>query len=488
MSITSFSYLASLILLLILYHGPLCRYYKQVLWVASILFYALFGLEYLILILLIATFNHYYSSILYHLSDRKNALLYLWFGILVNVGILMLFKYFDSGELFANIKLLRLSSPLIISEVVIPLGISYYTFRNISHLVDAKRKKAKPAKNFPDYLTYLIFFPSVISGPIDRSQQFLPQLNNPSIDKTLIENGMTLIVWGLYKKICIADALAPIAQNVFSHSHNYSGFALGIGVLAFTYQLYCDFSGYTDIARGSAMMFGIRLTDNFDRPYSAKTVTEFWQRWHKSLSFWLRDYIFLPCAYFFSKRIKSDRIIGVSNEMWSYCLAIMITWLIAGLWHGDVWPMIIWGGLQGFYQLLDRNFAKHRKRILKQTKQKPILRFLFDTTSNLVTFCMISFSWIFFNCKSMSNALYIARNIFSKWIFSNNNIGFERSYYTNVFYLIILMELIQYFATKEKVCRTFGITWVRLVSLFTLACIILFLGKFEEGIFVYAQF
>ncbi len=490
MSVSSFNFLVFVLFTAILFHGPLRRFRWQLLLCASIVFYALWGIGYLVILIIVAAINHFLAIKIYAQETKPLRRPWFYSGLIFNILFLVLFKYIEAINHSISQVFSLIPSPgfIAISRLVIPLGISYYSFKNISHLIDNYRHTGQPAESLGKYLTYVAFFPAITSGPIDRSRLFLPQLDSFRLTREDVDHAVTLIVWGFFKKIMIADSLAVIVGKIYGQAESYSGIPLWIGTWAFAYQLYCDFSGYTDIARGTALLFGIRLDENFDRPYASKTVTEFWQRWHKTLSFWLRDYIFLPLAYLVSRRIKSDRLLGVTNEMWSYGSAIVITWLIGGFWHGDSWSMICWGLLQGIYLLMDRAVMKRRKKLLKAAKKKPLTMSLFNGASIFLTFNLISFSWIFFRSGNFGRAWYVVTHLFSNLSLNNLNIGMRRPRIIQVFMLIIAMEIIQKLATFPGFQRFFSRTWVRISALFLLAIVILLFGEFGDSVFVYSQF
>ncbi|MCD4651551.1 MAG: hypothetical protein K8S56_07180 [Candidatus Cloacimonetes bacterium] len=491
MSVSSLWFIFITLLILVLYYGPLRRLRWQFLLAVSLAMYTLCGVVFLLLAVGLALGNYFIAKYIYHLPDKPTRRPWFILALIVNLAALSAFKYFAvANGWIANLlpeTIAGLKLPF--AQLMIPLGISYYTFKHIGHQIEMYRHKGSPASGFGQYLLFTLFFPSVSAGPIDRANRFLPQLDAPDCSSENVNHGLTLVVWGLFKKIVIADSLAVIVAAIYGNAESFSGIPLIIGTWAFAFQLYCDFSGYTDIARGTALMLGIRLEENFNRPYASRTVTEFWQRWHMSLSFWLRDYIFLPLAYAVSRRINSNRLLGISNEMWSYSVAIIITWLIGGLWHDDALPMIVWGGLQGIYLMLDRATMKTRKRINRKLRQRPWRRTVYNLLHIFITFNLISLSWIFFRSETMHKALYIVSHIFPEQLkLRGFSTGVDSRRVLLLLVYIAFMEIIQKLTTFESVRIIFAKPAVRLISLLILSLMIVFLGEFGDSVFVYAKF
>ncbi|MCD4828883.1 MAG: hypothetical protein K8R90_05580 [Candidatus Cloacimonetes bacterium] len=491
MSVSSMGFVLASLIILVLYYGPLRRLRWQFLLTVSLAMYTLSGVVFLLLAVGLALGNYLVANHVYHLPDKPARRPWFILAIIVNLTALAAFKYFVGVNAWVAGLLPEAIGgyQLPFTQLMIPLGISYYTFKHIGHQIEMYRHKGEPVAGFGRYLLFTLFFPSVSAGPIDRANRFLPQLDSPDCSAENVNLGLTLVVWGLFKKIVIADSLAVIVGAIYGNAESFTGIPLIIGTWAFAYQIYCDFSGYTDIARGTALMLGIRLEENFNRPYVSRTVTEFWQRWHMSLSFWLRDYIFLPLAYAVSRRVNANRLLGVSNEMWSYSVAIIITWLIGGLWHDNAWPMIVWGGLQGVYLMLDRATLKTRKRINKKLRQRPVRRTAYHWLQAVITFNLISLSWIFFRSETMHKALYILTHLFQVVPkLSGFGTGVANSRYLHLLVYIAFMEIVQKLATVESVRAAFAKPAVRFASLLILSLMIVFLGEFGDSVFVYAKF
>ncbi len=290
----------------------------------------------------------------------------LWFfsGLLVTLGLLFVFKYLelfrqtlhDLAGVFFRLQ------PLAPLKILLPIGISFFTFKIISYLIDVYYRRIEPETHLGIYALYVSFFPQLLAGPIERAARFIPQLKAPvHFDWERVASGMRLVVWGLFKKMVIADRLAFFVDEVFRHPEG-QGLQLLLAVYFYAFQIYCDFSGYSDIAVGITRVLGFESMKNFDFPYFARSITQFWSRWHISLSSWLRDYLFLPIAYAVMRRIRGEKLLAVKAETWGYFVGIFLTMLLGGLWHGASWTFVIWGGLYGVYQVFSYSGKRLRRK------------------------------------------------------------------------------------------------------------------------------
>ena len=352
-----------------------------------------------------------------NISDKKRSVklkkLYAFLSIAINLGVLFLFKYLDF--FFYSIKRVfswfdfSINTPFF--NLILPLGISFYTFQAIGYIVDVYRGDAPAEKNLGKYALFISFFPKLTAGPIERSKDLMHQFDEVhSFDYDRVKDGLLLMAWGYFQKIFVADRLAILVNMVFNYPQNYKGFEIFIASIFFTFQIYCDFSGYTDIARGAAEVMGFNLSMNFERPYFAKSIKEFWRRWHITLSHWLRDYVYIPLG---GSRCSKVR----------HYFNIMVTFLISGLWHGAGMNFVAWGGLHGIYQVTGD--------MLKPVKTKFINRFKIDTNQFgyklfqvIVTFILVDFAWIFFRADSFTKAVMMVKNMFyfNPWIFSDGSL------------------------------------------------------------------
>jgi len=393
------------------------RYRWIILLAASYYFYMCWNVEYILLIL-VSTLIAYDTGLrMGRTSQKKKRKKYLIASLLANLGILFCFKYFnffsesfktlfDHFNIFYDVPAFR---------VLLPVGISFYTFQLLSYSIDVYRGKQKPEKHLGIFALYVAFFPQLVAGPIERSTRLLPQFYKKNdFDYDRIVAGLKLMAWGFFKKIVIADRLALFVNEAYNNPTEYQGISFIIATLFFTFQIYCDFSGYSDIAIGGAQVFGIRLMTNFERPYFSKSVAEFWRRWHISLSTWFRDYLYIP--------IGGNRV-----SRWRWYCNIIIVFLICGMWHGANWTFIVWGILHGIYILigsLTQTLRGKGTNLVGLDKRPSLLKMI-----NIVfTFTLISFAWIFFRANSLSDAFYIIRNMFTgvdSWLLEAIRNGFS---------------------------------------------------------------
>lgn len=332
-----------------------------------------------------------------------------WFllSVCVNIGFLCIFKYYDFFAIsFADaISHLGLQANLWLINVILPVGISFYTFHGLSYVIDIYNSKIKAEKNFINYAVFVSFFPLLVAGPIERATHLLPQIQKKrTFEYSKGVDGLRQILWGLFKKIVIADQCAGYVNMVFNNSSAYSGSTLFIGLLLFSFQLYCDFSGYSDIALGTARLFGIELLRNFAYPYFSRDIAELWRRWHISLTSWFKDYLYIPLG-----GSKGGTGMKVRN--------ILIIFLVSGFWHGANWTFILWGLLNALYIMPSILFNTNRKHLdtIAQGYYIPTLR---ETLSMLLTFGLFSFSLILFRSKNLKESLLYMAGILKPSIYS----------------------------------------------------------------------
>ena len=384
---------------------PLCSRSRNLrvcyLLVVSLFFYYKAGGLYVGLLLLSALLDFWLGLKIVRSWHARQSRMWMWAGIAGNLLLLVAFRYAPWGG-----RLLMRLAPgeTGIGELVVPVGISFYVFQKISYLIDMYRRKTPPATRPADFLLYVAFFPRVIAGPIVRAGEFFPQLERPPSDADQATGeALYLILAGLFKKAVIADYLAiSFVNRVFAAPGLYSGLENLLAVYGYALQIYCDFSGYTDMALGIGRLFGIRLPQNFRSPYKAANISEFWQRWHITLSEWLRDYLFLPVANALSRRIPADRLLGLKTEFWLYGTSAMLTWLVCGLWHGAAWGFVIWGLIHGAALTLEKVF-----RIPQKTRKAGPRRFW----GRVFSFHVVCLAWIFFRADTLETARLVLYQI-----------------------------------------------------------------------------
>ena len=389
MFFNSFEYAVFLPLVLVLYWTLLRKRQNALLLVASYVFYAAWDWRFLGLLMLSTIVDFHVGRNLVtreQVSVRKRL---VGLSLLVNLGVLGFFKYFnffaDSFAEFIGNFGLTADAPTL--QIILPVGISFYTFQTLAYTIDVYRRKKEPEQNLLDFAVYVAFFPQLVAGPIERAQRLLPQIKRPrtTLSYEQIRSGLFLILLGLVRKVVIADSMAPIVDNTFRTADQAGAATLMVGIIAFALQIYGDFAGYSDIARGSSRLMGIELIENFNQPYLSRNITHFWRNWHISLSTWLRDYLYIPLGGNRKGTAKTYR-------------NLMLTMLLGGLWHGAAWTFVVWGGLHGLYLVVHR-------QVRHITKKGPTDPFeLRDLLPAFITFNLVNVTWIFFRADSFTQA------------------------------------------------------------------------------------
>jgi D-alanyl-lipoteichoic acid acyltransferase DltB (MBOAT superfamily) len=375
------------------------------------------------------------------MSDSKNQnskKFWFWLSISVNLGFLGVFKYYNFfaasfADAIANFGLQVNPWTL---KVILPVGISFYTFHGLSYVIDIYKDRIKAEKNFIDYSVFVSFFPLLVAGPIERATHLLPQIQKKRVFN--FENavdGLKQILWGLFKKVVIADNCAKFANLIFDNYTDYSGSTLALGAVFFAFQIYGDFSGYSDIALGTARLFGIDLLRNFAFPYFSRDIAEFWRRWHISLSTWFRDYLYIPLG-------------GSKGGIWMKVRNTFIIFLVSGFWHGANWTFIIWGLLNALFIMPSIIFNTNRTNldIVAQGKLFPTLK---EFLSILFTFSLTVFAWIFFRSNTIDQALGYISRIFSASFFSVPLVKVDM-YDTYIYALVMLFIIIEWLGREQK--------------------------------------
>ena len=375
---------------------------------ASLYFYAAAVPAFLLQVLAVTGVVYVFGRRIESAEDprRRSRLLYLGVGLLI--ANLFAFKYvsFANETLRGLAGLAGLPYPAPVLRFLLPLGISFYTFQLIGYLVDVSRKAVPAERHLGVFALFVLFFPKVVAGPIERAKNLLPQLHAPqSFDYRSTCFGLQLMLWGAFKKAVVGDRLAPLVRQVYDDPANYEGPALATATVLFAVQLYCDFSGYSDLAIGSAQCLGVKLTPNFNRPYAAISVQDYWKRWHISLTSWLTDYVYTPLTR--NKRIKVK---------W-YTLSLVsmfVTFVLSGLWHGAAWTFVVWGALHGAYLVTSMQTQKQRRKVVKQLGLQKTPR-LYNALRVGFVFCLICIAYVLFEARSLSDALYILSHLPTGW-------------------------------------------------------------------------
>ncbi len=375
------------------------RYRWMLLLAASCYFYMAFIPVY-ILILVVTIIVDYVAGILIEDSTGKRRKFFLVASIVANLGVLAFFKYFNffNTNIAELYSFLGLHYPIQNLSIILPIGLSFHTFQSISYTIEVYRGHQESERHFGIFALYVLFYPQLVAGPIERPQNMLPQFHKEHyFDYERVTSGLKLMTWGLFKKVVIADRLAVIVNEVYNNPSAYEGPALILATFCFAYQIYCDFSGYTDIARGAAQVMGYDLMLNFRQPYFSKSIAEFWSRWHISLSTWFRDYLYIP--------LGGNR---VSKMRWQ--INLVIVFAISGLWHGASWNFVIWGLLHGFYLIASIQLGGLLSRFAESIGIGKLPR-LYAAIQIFITFVLVCFAWIFFRAATLQDSIYVITHL-----------------------------------------------------------------------------
>jgi alginate O-acetyltransferase complex protein AlgI len=453
--------------------------------VSSCIFYMAFIPAY-ILILAVTIVIDYVAGLWIERSEGPLRKRLLIVSIVATCLVLGVFKYFyffaDNIVGMAGLFGWQLTGPTI--DIILPIGLSFHTFQSLSYVIEVYRRQQKAESDFVTYATYVMFFPQLVAGPIERPQNLLHQFReHHRFEYERVVSGLKRMAWGFFKKLVIADRLALYVNDVYAAPQQFTGLQLTIATVFFAYQIYCDFSGYSDIAVGSARVLGFKLMENFDRPYASRSISEFWKRWHISLSSWFRDYVYIALG---GKRVSKAR----------HYFNLMVTFSVSGLWHGASWTYVIWGALNGAYLIIGQAKGAWSTRVAQwaQRSVRPWatpLSWLSNAAAVLTTFGLVCVGWIFFRARSLADAWYILTHLGIDW--DLNNIGTEQFLLRQMplaVSAIVLLEVAQYLHSRRSIA-------VRLASLAmpvrwavyaTLVYGVVMFGIYRETQFIYFQF
>lgn len=453
--------------------------------IASYIFYGWWDWRFLNLILF-STLTDYVIGLKLKKENRQAyRKLLLYISVIINIGFLGFFKYYNFfvDNFVAAFSLFGMQLSPSTLNIILPVGISFYTFQTMSYTIDVYRRKLEPATDFISFAAFVSFFPQLVAGPIERATNLLPQFYvKREFSYAKAVDGMRQILWGLFKKIVIADNCAEYANIIFNNSADYSGSTLVVGAILFTFQIYGDFSGYSDMAIGFSRLLGFDLMKNFAFPYFSRDMAEFWRRWHISLSTWFRDYLYIPLG-------------GSQGGMLKKVRNTFIIFMVSGFWHGANWTFIVWGLLNAIYflPLLLTNNNRRNIDVVASNSFFPNVR---ESFSMLITFSMACFAWIFFRAESLQHAFSFIANIPTKELFEVPVI-FKEDIYWGGYKLLIIIGLTVFFLIIEWLGRkneyalerflTSHSRWLRLgFYYFIIFIILIFTGK--EQTFIYFQF
>ena len=483
----SISFLFFLALLASLYYGLPHRYRWMLLLGGSYFFYGSWRPGYLPVLLGLTLVNYYIVLRMGSQEVKSRRQKYLILCLIANMGLLFVFKYLNflgqSLKTLFGHPFLLFSVPTM--DILLPIGMSFYVFKNLSYAIEVYRGNQEPERHLGIYALYVSFFPQVTAGPIERSTRLIPQFHDRvEFDEGRVTEGLRFILWGIFLKTVVADNLGSLVDPVYDHPSLYGGLPLLIATLFFTFQIYCDFSGYSYIAIGAAEVMGFRTMDNFNYPYLSRSVAEFWRRWHISLSSWFRDYLYIPLG---GNRVSASR----------RYFNIFVVLLLCGLWHGANWTFVVWGGIHGLYLVAALVTRGLRDRIHQVTRLNRAPR-IHEALKVLTTFLLVCFAWIFFRANRLSDALYIVSHLFAGWgsvagqggtrrAAVSMNLRFELAVAIGSILLLLGIALLQRRGDVWKELAEKP-AWIRWSVYYGLIVAIFLVGNFRASQFIYFQF
>lgn len=481
MLFNSFAFLLFFPIVCLLYFTIPPRFRNYFLLIASYYFYMNWEPVYAVLILFSTIITWCCALFIEKTEKQRNKKFILTICLLLNLSILFLFKYanFINNSVESLLELFHLKINIPEFHLLLPVGISFYTFQAIGYTIDVYRKTIKAEKNIFTYALFVSFFPQLVAGPIERAKNLLPQFYKiQKTDYVRITQGLKLMLWGYFMKVVVADRLAVYVDAVYDNPGSHSGITLIIATVFFAFQIYCDFGGYSNIAIGCAKVMGFDLMTNFKRPYLATDISDFWHRWHISLSTWFRDYLYIP--------LGGNRC-GTSRNYFN----LMCTFIISGIWHGANWTFVIWGTLNGAYQVLEKIFKSRRTKYIKikeNFRNSKIIHF----SRVIFTFILICFSWIFFRANNVNEAFLIIKRIFTArgnlFIKDPENAIIPLTLGTFAIIILLLSDILQEYHTGRNTFLDHKKRAVRYASYLSIVIMILIVGVFDNSQFIYFQF
>jgi len=460
--------------------------------IASYVFYGWWDWRFLLLLSLLSVINYFIGINIE--NNEKSQKRKIWFivGLIINIGFLGIFKYYNFfiDSFIDLISVLGYDLPRSTTKIILPVGISFYTFLSLSYIIDIQKKTLIANRNIFEVLLTLSFFPIILAGPIQRPATLLPQIaKKRNFNYKQGVDGLKQILWGLFTKVVIADRLAGFVDEIFNNNSFYSGSTLLIGAIFFTIQIYADFSGYSDIAIGTAKLFGFNLMRNFAYPYFSSNISDFWQRWHISLTTWFRTYIFLPMSFLISWNIKSERVFFIRTDLFIYIIASLVTWCLTGLWHGANYTFIIWGMIHGFFLIIYKLQTKPRKRIFQKLginiKNRSVI-----IVETLITLFIVIIAWIFFRADNLKEAILYLDGLFSKSLISIPQFRGRTMALISIIFVCIFFIIEWYGREQQYAIANLGSNWgkaLKYTFYYIVIIIIIVYGGYEQQ-FIYFQF
>ncbi len=477
MFFNSVSFLIFLPVVFILYWGLFkgsLKLQNIFLLIASYLFYGWWDYRFLVLIVASTLLDFFVGRFLQKTGKQIHRKMLLSLSLVFNLGLLGFFKYYNFfiESWIDSWAYLGIDMQLSSLNIILPVGISFYTFQTLSYTIDVYRRNIEPTSDIINFSVFVAFFPQLVAGPIERAKHLLPQFSIKRIfNEERAISGIHLILWGLFKKIVIADSCAIYVNEIFDNYENMNSASLLLGAVYFAFQIYGDFSGYSDIAIGTGRLFGFDLMRNFNFPYFSRNIAEFWRRWHISLSTWFRDYLYIPLG-------------GSRGSKWQQLRNVFIIFLVSGFWHGANWTFVIWGGLHALFFLPLLLGDKNRKHLNQVAENKSLPSFR-ELLQMLFTFGLTSFAWIFFRADSLVNAVNFIKRIFTDLSFELQYLSIER-YNLEMLLIIGIFVLLEWFHRHLEHPFTGSFKWVKLIVIILM---LLTLGVYsDQQKFIYFQF
>jgi len=455
------------------------RFRWALLLLASCVFYMAFIPAY-ILILFFTIAVDYVAGIVIENAGGHRKKLALIASIVANCGVLAVFKYYHflDANIASIAHLLHINVSLPALSIILPIGLSFHTFQAMSYTIEVYRGRQRAVRHVGIYALYVMFYPQLVAGPIERPQNLIHQfIEKHSFDYARVVHGLRLMLWGLFKKMVIADGLACYVDPVYSNPEHFHGLHLVAATVFFALEIYCDFSGYSDMAIGAAGVLGFNLMTNFNSPYASRSISEFWKRWHISLSTWFRDYLYFPLG---GNQVRRGR----------WCFNILLTFLVSGLWHGANWTFVIWGGLNGIYLLVSVWAKPLRERAVELLglRKLPVLHTFIQLT---ITFVLVCVAWIFFRARNIHQALYILKRIVTDLgPVHGFLVGMSRTSFAALMVSVIIMEIVQGLQRRGDIFSQMDAkpVWFRWAIYYAAVSAIFLFGRFEYRQFIYFQF
>ena len=449
--------------------------------IASYYFYMCWRPGYIAVIIFITLLDYFAGIMIEGAKEERARQFFLGLSILGNFGLLFVFKYFNFfAQSLSALPHVGSSRAIPLLRLALPIGLSFHTFQAVSYTIEVYRRRVPAERNLLDYALYVSFFPQMVAGPIERPYHLLPQFKtHKQIEFESVRSGLEQAMWGFFKKAVIADRIAVMVNTVYRTPQQFSGPILTLATILFSIQIYCDFSGYSDIAIGCARIMGFELMTNFRQPYFSQSIEEFWRRWHISLSTWFRDYLYIPLG-------------GNRVSAWRWCANILVVFTVSGLWHGANWTFVVWGAAHGIFYLVGRATSGLRVSVAKMLGEGSVPR-VFAAWRMLFTFALVTAAWVFFRAQSITDALFVFTHFYriGNFHFADlNQSGMEPSDFIIAAAMITVTFVVEWLQMNETAAARdlWNIKPVRWALYYACAYSIVCFGVFERLEFIYFRF